>query len=141
MSVAIDGSKLTLSGVADGTATITVTAKDADGNRVSNQFDVSVAGPPSPVENLRCIADTSRVAFLWDAPKWSGGETYAYDYELTLPDSRSKAGRFIGITTLLRPGEYQAGTKASISVKVVYELASESEVSSAAVVLTCTVKE
>ena len=33
VSVASDGSKLTLTGVAEGTATITVTAQDSDGNR------------------------------------------------------------------------------------------------------------
>ncbi len=132
---------LTVIAVADGTATITVTAQDADGNTVSDSFDVTVVGPPSPVEDLRCIAETGRVAFLWDAPEWSGGETYAYDYELTLPDGWSEGGRLIGITTLRRPGDYQAGGEASISVRVVYQLADESEVYSAAETLTCTVKE
>ena len=42
VTVASDGSKLTVAGVAEGTATITVTAQDADGNRVSDTFDVSV---------------------------------------------------------------------------------------------------
>ncbi len=139
VSVAAGGSKLTLSGVADGTATITVTAEDTDGNTVSDEFDVSVVGPPSPVENLRCVAEPERVIFLWDAPEWSGGETYAYDYELTLPDGRIEAGRFIGLTLLRRPGEYQVGTEASISVKAVYLLADESEVYSEAAALTCTV--
>ena len=76
---------LTVIAVADGSATITVTAEDSDGNVVSDEFDVTVMGPPSPVANLRCIAETGRVAFLWDAPEWSGGETYDYnyDYELT----------------------------------------------------------
>ena len=115
-SVASDGSALTLTGVAEDTATITVTAQDTDGNRVSERFDVSVVeaeaenkGPPSPVANLGCVAETGRVAFLWDGPQWSGGETYAYDYALTLPDGRSEGGRLIGITLLLRPGDYLAG--------------------------------
>ncbi len=43
VSVASDGSKLTVARVAEGAATITVTAQDADGNRVSDAFDVSVA--------------------------------------------------------------------------------------------------
>ena len=43
VSVASDESNLTVAGVADGTATITVTAQDSDGNRVSDTFDVSVA--------------------------------------------------------------------------------------------------
>ena len=42
VSVASDGSKLTITGVAEGTATISVTAQDADGNRVSDSFDVIV---------------------------------------------------------------------------------------------------
>ncbi len=130
---------LTVIAVSDGSATVTVTAEDSDGNTVSDTFDVSVVGPPTPAENLRCIAETGRVAFLWDAPEWSGGETYAYDYELTLPGGRSEGGRLIGITTLLRTGEYQAGSEASVSVKTVYELADESEVYSAAETLTCTV--
>ena len=133
--------ELTIIGGLAGSATVTVTARDSDGNVVSDQFDVAVTGPPTPVVNLRCIAETGRVIFLWDAPEWSGGETYAYDYELTLPDGRSEAGRLIGITTLQRPGEYQAGGEASISVKAVYELTDGSEVSSAAVALTCTVAE
>ena len=84
-----------------------------------------------------------------------GGSTYESGWVFAVPagevgppqnlaaaaDGRSEGGRFIGITTLLRPGQYQAGTEASISVKAVYELADESEVSSAAETLTCTVAE
>ena len=43
--VLADQSTLTLTGVAEGTTTITVTAEDADGNRVSDAFDVTVAAP------------------------------------------------------------------------------------------------
>ena len=43
VTVASDGSKLTLSGVAEGTASITVTARDSDGNTVSDTFDAPVA--------------------------------------------------------------------------------------------------
>ena len=43
VTVAPDGSRLTLAGVSVGTATITVTARDIDGNTVSDAFDVSVA--------------------------------------------------------------------------------------------------
>ena len=46
VSVSADGSKLTLTGVAEGTARITVTAQDVDGNRVSDEFSVTVAAPP-----------------------------------------------------------------------------------------------
>ena len=42
VTVASDGSKLTLTGVAEGTATVTVTARDSDGNQVSDAFDVAV---------------------------------------------------------------------------------------------------
>ncbi len=141
VTVASGGSKLTLTGVAQGTATITVTARDSDGNTVSDAFDVSVVGPPSPATNLRCIAKTGQVAFLWDAPTWSGGEVYAYDYDLTLPTGKREQVRLRGSAVVNKPGEYQAGGEASISVKVVYELADGSEVSSAAAALTCTVAE
>ncbi len=42
-AVASDGSKLTLTGVAEGNATITVRAQDSDGNQASDAFEVSVA--------------------------------------------------------------------------------------------------
>ena len=132
---------LTVFALEQGTATITVTAQDPDGNTVSDSFDVTVVGPPTPVVNLRCVAETERVAFLWDAPEWSGGRTYAYDYQLTLPGGKSEGGRIINSTLLLRPGQYQAGGEASVSVKAVYELADESVVYSEAVALTCTVAE
>ena len=48
VSVASDGSALTVSGVAEGAATITVTARDVDGNRVQNAFDVTVTAPLQP---------------------------------------------------------------------------------------------
>ncbi len=81
------GDSLTIFSLAEGTATITVTAQDPDGNKVSDEFEVTVVEPPAVVANLRCIAETGRVAFLWDVPEWSGGETY--DYRLTLPDCLS----------------------------------------------------
>ncbi|MCY4580583.1 MAG: cadherin-like beta sandwich domain-containing protein, partial [Chloroflexi bacterium] len=50
VSAAIDGSTsaitaITVTGVSEGTATITVTARDADGNTVSDAFDVTVNAP------------------------------------------------------------------------------------------------
>ena len=151
VSVATDGSQLTLSGVAEGTTTITVTARDSDGNRVSDTFDVSVtapppqepeppAGPPT-VSNLRCIAETDRVAFLWDEPEWSGGEVYAYDYQLTLPGGRTEGSRVKNSTLLYRPGSYPSGGETSVSIKVIYETPDGREVKSAAATLTCTVGE
>ncbi len=49
VTVAAVQSKLTVAGVAEGTVTITVTAQDSDGNRVSDAFDVSVVAPPPQV--------------------------------------------------------------------------------------------
>ena len=46
VGVASDGSALTIVGVSEGTATVTVTAQDSDGNRVSDAFDVSVTKAP-----------------------------------------------------------------------------------------------
>ena len=39
----LDDSTLTVVGISTGTATITVTARDADGNEVSDQFEVTVS--------------------------------------------------------------------------------------------------
>ena len=146
-TVAADQSKLTVAGVAEGTATITATARDTDGNRVSDAFEVSVEEAeaedeePTPVANLRCRVDTGQLLFRWDAPEWSGGETYAYDFQLTLPGGGSEGGRVIGGPVLYRTGEYQAGSEASVSVKAVYQLPDGSHVSSAEATLTCTVEE
>ncbi len=132
---------LTIVGLADGSATITVTAQDADGNAVSDTFDVKVVGPPTPVSNLSCVAQTDWVLFQWDAPEWSGAELYAYDYGLTRPDGRSEQVRLRGYPLVRAKGDYQVGQDASISIKAVYELADESVVYSEAVELTCTVAE
>ena len=48
VAVASDQSKLTMAGVAEGTTTITVTARDADGNRVSDAFGVAVVKAEEP---------------------------------------------------------------------------------------------
>ena len=48
VSVTSDYGTLTVTGVAEGTATITVTARDADGNRVSDASDVSEVKAPEP---------------------------------------------------------------------------------------------
>ena len=116
-----------MAGVAQGTATITVTARDADDNTVSDSFDVSVAeagseaeedhGEPPAVTNLSCKANTKRVLFRWDVPEWSGGKIQAYDYQLSLPDGGSKSSRSAGVPLLYQAGEYQAGGEASASVK------------------------
>ena len=51
VTVASDGSSLTVAGVSAGTATVTVTAQDSDGNRVSDSFDVEVAAQQQAVLN------------------------------------------------------------------------------------------
>ena len=69
VAVAADQSALTVSGVAEGTATVTVTAQDTDGNTVSDAFDVTVIrGPepepvelPGPVVNLQLTATDNGV--------------------------------------------------------------------------------
>ena len=78
-SVSPDYSKLTLTGVAEGAATITVTAEDADGNRVNDAFDVSVVELPGPVANLAVSAtDTGDgIIVSWQAPE-SGGTVKGY---------------------------------------------------------------
>ena len=55
-TVAADQSKLTVAGVAEGTATITVTARDSDGNRVGDAFDVSVPAPQLQVNQPPTVA-------------------------------------------------------------------------------------
>ena len=86
-SVATDQSSLTVSGVAEGTATITVTAEDSDGNRVSDAFEASVAatpGPepdpveiPGPVVNHQLTGASDSVTVNWQAPV-SGGVPQRY---------------------------------------------------------------
>ena len=90
--------------------------------------------------NLRCSAKTSRVAFFWAAPEWSGGELHAYDYRLTLPNGRTESGRSTERTFVYRPGSYQQGDEAGVNVRAVYEDADGREVSSAAATLACTVE-
>ena len=48
VAVSADGSSLTLTGVAQGQATIRVTARDPDGNQVRDEFSVSVVAAPQP---------------------------------------------------------------------------------------------
>ena len=132
---------LTLFAVADGSATVTVTTQDADGNAARDTFDMKVVGPPTPVSNLSCVAQTGRVLVSWNAPEWSGAAAYPYAYDLTLPDGRREQSRLLGYPAVSGKGEYQAVQAASISVKAVYELADGSKVSSKAATLTCTMAE
>ena len=79
VSVSPDFSKLTVTGVAEGPATITVTAQDADGNRVNEEFDVSAVELPGPVVNLAVsVTDTGDgITVSWQAPE-SGGAVKNY---------------------------------------------------------------
>ena len=61
VSVATDGSKLTVTGVAEGTAAITVTAQDSDGNSVSDTFDVTVLAANNAPTVASAISDATIV--------------------------------------------------------------------------------
>jgi len=81
---------LTVTGVAEGTATVTVTAEDPDGNQVSDEFDVTVVesmdseflddeAVPGPVASLTLTADGTKLIVSWEAPApESGGEVRGY---------------------------------------------------------------
>ena len=76
--------------MAEGTATVTVTAEDADGNRVSDTFDVTVTentdsqfydgeAAPGPVASLTLTEDGTKLVVSWEAPAPdSGGEVRGY---------------------------------------------------------------
>ena len=61
VSVATDGSKLTVAGVTEGTATITVTAQHSDGNSVSDTFDVTVLAANKAPTVASAISDATIV--------------------------------------------------------------------------------
>ena len=84
VSAAIDGSTaaitaVTVTGKSEGTAIITVTAQDSDGNTVSDAFDVTVNAPaaqqqravelPGPVVGLELAATHDSVSVSWSAPE------------------------------------------------------------------------
>jgi len=101
VSVAIDGATAAITAVtvfanSAGTATITVTAQDADGNRVSDAFDVTVPAAeqqqqqqavelPGPVVNLRLEATDGGVIVSWQAPE-SGDAPRGYIVHLKPED-------------------------------------------------------
>ncbi len=96
-------------------------------------------GEPTRVQNLRCITETSRVAFLWDAPEWSGIRASSYDYDLTLPDGRRESGRIKLDTLLYRPGSYQSGKQTTVRVSAIFEDVDGRDVASQEAMLVCTV--
>ena len=57
--VSADQSRLTLTGVAEGAATITVTTQDAVGNRVSNAFEVAVIPPQTMLAGIAARYDAN----------------------------------------------------------------------------------
>ena len=89
---------LTVTGVAEGTATVTVTAEDTDGNRVSDAFDVTVTDDtdsqfydgelvPGPVTDLQLTAEGVSLIVGWTAPAPdSGGEVRGYIVHLKPED-------------------------------------------------------
>jgi phosphoribosylformylglycinamidine (FGAM) synthase-like amidotransferase family enzyme len=58
-TVAVSGSMLTITGVAEGTAAITVTATDPDGESASDAFDVAVSAANHAPQVATEIADQS----------------------------------------------------------------------------------
>ena len=83
ITVAADQSKLMVSGVAEGTATITVTARDADNNQVSDAFDVTVeqAAPAGPEpRNFQVVPGDGVITVSWDpAPFYYKGRRIGDD--------------------------------------------------------------
>ena len=82
VTVAANQSKLTMAGVAAGTATITVTARDSDGNRVSETFDAPVARKHAAFiakvkewRNDPCCVHNKEHTDRWDRVLLAFGET------------------------------------------------------------------
>ena len=122
VSVASDGSKLTLSGVVEGTATITVTAQDSDGNRVSDDFEASVEGAPEDLpedlpgepENLRIAqVGSNYVTLEWDPPSVGGAVEY-YEYQSNIHTPVEVSPR---TATSVRVGGLQPGSSYEFQVR------------------------
>ena len=64
VSVARDGGSLTVTAVAEGTTTITVTAEDADGNRVIDAFTVTV-----PADQSRTSVNAAALVSNFEQPR------------------------------------------------------------------------
>ena len=102
VAVAADQSALTVYGVAEGTATITVAAQDADGNTVNDAFDVMVAKAPEPepepvelpgpVVNLQLTATDDGVIVSWSAPE-SGDAPRRYIVHIRPEGGENGSGR------------------------------------------------
>ena len=91
---------ITVIGVAAGTVTITVTARDSDGNSVSDAFDVTVpaeqqqgAALPGPVTSLTVTASADdSVTVSWQAPA-TGGAPDGYIVHLRPEDGEKGSGK------------------------------------------------
>ena len=96
---------ITVIGVAAGTVTITVTARDSDGNSVSDAFDVTVPAAqqqgvelPGPVGSLEVTASgENNVTVRWGAPE-TGGAPQGYIVHLRPENGKQGSG------TTKRPG-------------------------------------
>ena len=74
VSVAPDGSLLTVEGVSDGATTITVTAQDSAGNRVSDDFEVTVLAEA----DVTIVSESGmRTVSLSDALEAADGDSFA----------------------------------------------------------------
>ena len=115
VSVASDHSKLTLTGVATGTAAITVTARDSDGNTVSDTFDAPVVKKYTALiarmyqwRNDPQWKDYKEHTDRWDRALLAFGETVA-DTTLTAMTANEAQGyadqgwiRWVPVTKALR---------------------------------------
>ena len=91
---------------------------------------------PAGAENLRCIAEAGRVAFLWDPVEPSVGRV-SYDYELRLPDGRTEGGNLHGMVLVYRPGQYRLGGETTFSITVRHGIDAHTDVFSERQTLTC----
>ena len=98
-------------------------------------------GAAPPVENLRCVGETDRIAFLWEAAEWPGGETASYEYWLTMPDGSESSGSwgkwFSRTSAMMHPGSYSPGDRARLRLVANYRTPAGREVTGAQASLSC----
>ena len=99
------------------------------------------SGEPPAVENLRCLGETDRIAFLWESAQWPGGETTSYVYWLTMPDGSTSSGSwgrgFSRTSAMLLPGSFSPGDRARLRLVANYKTPSGREVTGAEAALSC----
>jgi hypothetical protein len=103
-TTAFDGSPTAVTAVTviaagPGTATITITAQDSDGNQVSDAFDVTVPDAqqlaiavPGPVIDLTLTPKNSGIEVSWTAPEVGGAPT-RYIVHLRPEDGEHGSGK------------------------------------------------